>query len=802
MKATMLLFCLVIGLFITSTSLSVAQGTVPASQDTIVIVGNVGHEGELEATINGDTTALGARIHPNRVYKLQKNSIYTQYSAIDIKNPTGALIIVGERGGTKPVIIYTGINGVDPGNATTGEVNVVQGSIKMENVHVQCKFTNDGLWRNNLFSTSTANSLPQYVDVKDCMFEFMMLDLFSSDGYTAGAKFRFSNCYFRNFFNPNQWWGGRVWYCKRAIDTVWVENCTVTGGGLIFLNQSSLTKFAYYNHNTIINSNKYWQLGVYYLEGYWTNNLFINQNWVGEDYYNVATGGQDPDPGYLMGNFGLDTLTVQSGKTKPHINVQADFLLADSTIDPSKCGLDKIKAFVSNNILWTDTVALEAYYKDKAVGGFGPYGGAFPGECPSSWLTWTAPANPPTKVVNVPGIWMNPRTAGLFSGTYPLIVQKDNLVNVKVETVTPAIASAAVANQMALWDAGQWGVPGITPNTITESGYIFGDFSALTIPGIKTEDGDGITKFTDFNENWAQSGTVKLSTIDQKPIGALHWVDADIAAYNSATAYANVIAAYQAAASVKSFVDNFDNGVLDGFVVDASSADTYSITETGGVLNVAYHRTGTTGHDWNSIDFTPPALIQPACAIGNNGKLTYVIKSSLAVTIAVKPIYATTDDWLTFAVPGDNAWHKADLMLSLGKIMASPINKFYIYVNGGVTTAESATIQIDSFKVFAQNADPSGVDAKNKPVEFALEQNYPNPFNPSTTINFTLAKASDVKLAVYNVLGQKVATLVDTRMSAGQQSVVFDASRLASGVYFYHIDAGSFTSVKKMLLMK
>jgi hypothetical protein len=88
------------------------------------------------------------------------------------------------------------------------------------------------------------------------------------------------------------------------------------------------------------------------------------------------------------------------------------------------------------------------------------------------------------------------------------------------------------------------------------------------------------------------------------------------------------------------------------------------------------------------------------------------------------------------------------------------------------------------------------------PFEYNLDQNYPNPFNPSTKINFTLAKVSDVKLSVFNVLGQKVATLVDTRMSAGPQSVVFDASKLASGVYFYRLDAGTFSSIKKMMLLK
>ena len=88
------------------------------------------------------------------------------------------------------------------------------------------------------------------------------------------------------------------------------------------------------------------------------------------------------------------------------------------------------------------------------------------------------------------------------------------------------------------------------------------------------------------------------------------------------------------------------------------------------------------------------------------------------------------------------------------------------------------------------------------PLNYRLEQNYPNPFNPSTTINFTLAKSSVVKLSVYNLLGQKVAALINGNMNEGQKSVLFDASKLSSGFYIYSLEAGSFKAQKKMLLLK
>jgi hypothetical protein len=79
---------------------------------------------------------------------------------------------------------------------------------------------------------------------------------------------------------------------------------------------------------------------------------------------------------------------------------------------------------------------------------------------------------------------------------------------------------------------------------------------------------------------------------------------------------------------------------------------------------------------------------------------------------------------------------------------------------------------------------------------------YPNPFNPSTTITYQLPATSNVNLKVFDMLGREVATLVNERQNAGQYQVRFDATRLASGMYFYRLQAGSFIETKKMMLVK
>jgi len=100
---------------------------------------------------------------------------------------------------------------------------------------------------------------------------------------------------------------------------------------------------------------------------------------------------------------------------------------------------------------------------------------------------------------------------------------------------------------------------------------------------------------------------------------------------------------------------------------------------------------------------------------------------------------------------------------------------------------------------FGNEADPT---ISIRPNSFSLRQNYPNPFNPSTRIAYELPKAGHVSLKVFDLLGREIATLVNEIQPVGSHSVTFNGSALASGIYFYRLQAGDFATTKKMVLLK
>jgi hypothetical protein len=226
----------------------------------------------------------------------------------------------------------------------------------------------------------------------------------------------------------------------------------------------------------------------------------------------------------------------------------------------------------------------------------------------------------------------------------------------------------------------------------------------------------------------------------------------------------------------------------------------------------SYFWTVLTRDEWNTT-FSPdtfqfsvgdgPLLVVTASGIdfdtvlvGNTGTDTLVVQNLGNATLEVTSITIDSSAFSTTAgamsiPPGGSA--------SVPVVFAPDQARSY---SGTLTLVSNSgnsptVVTLQGIGEFPTSVGPSPV-----PERFLLMQNYPNPFNPSTVITYDLATSTKVTLAVYNLLGQQVATPVNRVQSAGKYQVEFNATGLPSGVYFYKLTAGSFVSTRKMILTR
>lgn len=253
-----------------------------------------------------------------------------------------------------------------------------------------------------------------------------------------------------------------------------------------------------------------------------------------------------------------------------------------------------------------------------------------------------------------------------------------------------------------------------------------------------------------------------------------------------------------------------------GYIEDMLVAPTLAGNEiVGGTAGVGYiFTTGMTGFtDEVAPDYTQMTLLTPATTLG-----PYVVKTYIDDNVAVDP----NDNWINWR-KGDGG--DEDLQLSDSSQLTNPetFAGWYFFTIPATAPDGNAWVNGDSIFFYSDGRDGSGNYGSSDvqiiiagqtwlgaddpaPVavdEFRLIGNYPNPFNPTTNIRFNLPADLRVTLKIYNTVGQEVAVLSDNRMLArGEHAMSFDGSAFASGVYFYKLDAGEFTAVSKMVLMK
>lgn len=140
------------------------------------------------------------------------------------------------------------------------------------------------------------------------------------------------------------------------------------------------------------------------------------------------------------------------------------------------------------------------------------------------------------------------------------------------------------------------------------------------------------------------------------------------------------------------------------------------------------------------------------------------------------------------------------------------IGEYGLFINENCSGGINASLKVDIFSeneyfwsdTFSIHIYPIGINDNltDLPEDYFLSNAYPNPFNPVTNIEYALPKSGKVRLSIFNILGNEVAILVESKQSAGFHSVSWDASNVASGIYFYRLTSGNFVATKKMVLLK
>ncbi len=217
--------------------------------------------------------------------------------------------------------------------------------------------------------------------------------------------------------------------------------------------------------------------------------------------------------------------------------------------------------------------------------------------------------------------------------------------------------------------------------------------------------------------------------------------------------------------------------------------------------------------------YGPIKSIQASPAIGPNGNV--YAGSGAGIFYAVGPGRDLQWSYETEGAADDHYIYSSPAVDSNGVVYFGSSNNYIYALNADGTLkwkyntgdrivtspaiGANGTIYIasdSSMYAIGQTTTTSIGDHPDSPTSFELKQNYPNPFNPTTNIQFELPEPTEVRLTVYNRIGQKVSTLINQKMGAGSHSATFDAPGLPSGVYIYRLKADGFSKSRKMLLVK
>lgn len=326
---------------------------------------------------------------------------------------------------------------------------------------------------------------------------------------------------------------------------------------------------------------------------------------------------------------------------------------------------------------------------------------------------------------------------------------------------------------------------------------------------------DGSCLFTGFGE--VSGHTIYESTDD-----GLSWVDRDTSFVRQANCFATIDSSVYVGTDTGVFVSTDEGKSWNPTNLVQLSLPISSLTSLGSFLFAGTWAAGVYisqngGKDWSATSDTSSDVFALA-TLGNivfaganfdssHGGGLFIsrdsgatwIRTSLpgstleSMSVSKTGVFASTDTAIVMSADSGKTWQIIPTDLTVKAVIALMGDGRYLFAGSNVGASWRATL-----------SGLTGIDRSpgNAPSRFTLYQNYPNPFNPTTVIQYHLPSPCFVTLIVYDVLGRRIATLVEKNQRAGTHTVTFNGNRLSSGIYFYSLKAGNVVRTKKLIILK
>lgn len=800
-------------------------------------------DGTVKVNALRDAIAADTDRPDDRIYVLRKGGFY--WFSETIRNDGWHLRIVGEEPDPSDVFgnpaVIQSVARED--GSHPDKLIQASGSVTLKNLYIvgADESGGQGSYQPVQFDANDAD-----YTFDNCIFERSNFAMIAVTGQNNNILV--TNCTFRNLIGhpSDQQWQGRAISIWADQESVIVENNSFINIGMTALQiEGGAAKYVRFVHNTIVGLGRSVNTGNWWRDAYFANNLIVNGFWHGEGYADVSAVGRR---GYTSGMFGIGALP---GKYGPEEGRRVLFTKAATYRDPLFTAFygDSIRAqpFVSelaveeyidiyenmvvNDTMWLDvkpnfaSAPDDAEMVNKMIANINALRTVpLPSEVPTYF--WRLPADPldiswpsPENLsYSTPAVLLTAGTDGLPLGDLNWFPDKKAIWEANKEDFVAYIES--LAGPVTVFD--------IVEVKEAEEGTVGGSAEVKNVEGFSYVGMDGggffewIFDLADAGEyelnvwthmrgndrrgqrvfvngvsihdpmNWGEyiwggEGNVHASM----PLNEWTWTlikQSEIVEAGALTLPAgeNKIR-IESSWGYQNFagIDLILNGavVKELRVPDLTSHDLVAINVEGAVWTpsaLKFVDMGANGSVTLQFDVSEDATYRLNIALQN-------YNTPQPGTVSVDGTPVVTD--LEFPAKAD----------STGTAVLS--GSFPLTAGSHSIAITGSNVNMDVVTLVKETKIVSVRD-NELPDGFSLEQNYPNPFNPSTTIKFTLGTASNIKLNIYNILGQKVATLLDAPMAAGTHTVNFNARHLASGVYIYSIEHTDFRVYKKMMLLK